>query len=223
MNPLKVFVSRILLHPIIRASIYYSFLLIAFFLLFIGIAVIFGEHDGRQLIGWFICILGLIPVVFMIQFQGWFFPKAENSELKKTTKVLSRFLHTSRSFLLLIFFYFLYLLCVVVFYLTHFLFIHHVMWYGLKGEVILLEWCPLGEHTYHLSEEMFGYIIFVPLALSLLSTIVFNHSNRIVRVVLFLLPVVGVVFFLFLSTRYSDEINEKAQKSMSEAERKEYE
>jgi Ca2+/Na+ antiporter len=70
---------------------------------------------------------------------------------------------------------------------------------------------------------MFGYIIFVPLALSLLSTIVFNHSNRIVRVVLFLLPVVGVVFFLFLSTRYSDEINEKAQKSMSEAERKEYE
>jgi hypothetical protein len=42
-------------------------------------------------------------------------------------------------------------------------------------------------------------------------------------VVLFLLPGVGVVFFLFLSTRYSDEINEKAQKSMSEAERKEYE
>lgn len=222
-NALKGFVSRILLYPIIRASIYYLFLLIAFFFLLIGSIVILEEENGRQVLGWFVCILGLIPVVFMIKFQGWFFPKTENSELKKPDKVLSRFVHTARSVFLLFSFYFLYLLCLVVFYLTHFSFIHHVLWYGKKGEVILNEWCPLGEHSYHLSQVMLAYIIFVPFALSLLSTVLFNHSNRIARVILFLLPIVGVVFFLFLSTRYSDEINKKARKSMSEAERKEYE
>ncbi len=180
-------------------------------------------HDSSQIIGWIIFILGVIPVVLMIKFQGWFFPKTENSELKQPTKLLSRVWLTARSFLLLIFFYFLFLLFFFVFYFTHFSFIHHVLWYGMDREVVLHEWCPLGEHTYHLSQEIVGYIIFVPFALSLLSTIVFNHSNRIVRLILFLLPIVGVVFFLYLSTRYSHEINEKAQKSMSETERKEIE
>jgi hypothetical protein len=208
----KTFVIRVFRSPWIRGLLYYSLLLLGSFCLFAGISLIVRDGEEYRLIGWGYTVLGSIAMVSIIKFQGWFFPKTENAELKQPTNVIARFAHTARSILLLI-----------VFYFTHFSFIHRVRWVNLDGNETLHEWCPFGEHTYHLSEEMFGYIIFVPLALSLLSTIVFNHSNRIVRVVLFLLPVVGVVFFLFLSTRYSDEINEKAQKSMSEAERKEYE
>jgi hypothetical protein len=76
----------------------------------------------------------------------------------------------------------------------------------MEGEVILHEWCPLGEHSYHLSEELFGYIMSVPFALSLLCTIVFNHSNKMVRLILFLLPVAGMVVFLYLHFSCIDAI-----------------
>lgn len=47
-DTLKGFVSRILLHSIIRAAIYYSFLLIAFLFLLIGSIVILEEENGRH-------------------------------------------------------------------------------------------------------------------------------------------------------------------------------
>jgi hypothetical protein len=209
-NTLKAFVSRFLLHPIIRASIYYSFLLIAFFFLFIGIAVIFGVHDERQVIGWIIFILGVIPVVLMIKFQGWFFPKTENSELKQPKKLLFRIAYIARSFLLLIAYYIMYFLCFVVFYILHFAFIHHMPWLGVEGAEVLYDWCPLGEHTYHLSKETSNIIVFFPIVVSIVSTIVFNHTNRIVRLILFLLPIAGIILFLFLHFMCIGSIHERS-------------
>ena len=130
----------------------------------------------------------------------------ENSELKEPTKILSRFAHTARSILLLIVFYFLYLLCFAVFYITHFSFIHDMLWVGMEGVEVLHDWCPLGAHTYHLSQETTHLIVYFPIVVSIVSTIAFNHTNRVVRLILFLLPVSSIVVFLFLHFSCIDSI-----------------
>jgi hypothetical protein len=202
----KTFVIRVFRNSWMRGFLYYSILLLGSFFLLGGINSIVGVDEEFRLIGWIYTVLGSILIVFIIKFQGWFFPKTENSELVQPTKIFSRFAHTARSILLLIVFYFLYLICFAVFYILHFSFIHDMLWQGMEGVEVLHDWCPLGEHTYHLSKETTDLIVYFPIVVSIVSTIVFNHTNRIVRLILFLLPVAGMVVFLYLHFSCIDAI-----------------
>jgi hypothetical protein len=205
-NDFKAFMIRVFRNSWMRGLLYYSILLLGSFFLLGGINSIVGVDEEYRLIGWIYTVLGTIAIVFIIKFQGWFFLKTENSELKEPTKILSRFAHTARSILLLIVFYFLYLLCFAVFYITHFSFIHDMLWVGMEGVEVLHDWCPLGAHTYHLSQETTHLIVYFPIVVSIVSTIAFNHTNRVVRLILFLLPVSSIVVFLFLHFSCIDSI-----------------
>ena len=205
-NDFKAFANRLFRYSWIRGVLYYLILLLGSFFVLGGINSIVSVDDEFREIGWFYTVLGSIAIFFIIKFQSWFFPKTENAELKQPTKMLTRFAHTARSILLLIVFYFLYLICFAVFYITHFSFIHDMLWVGVEGVEVLHDWCPLGEHTYHLSKETADVVVYFPIVVSIMSTIAFNHSNRIVRLILFLLPVACVVVFLFLHFRCIDAI-----------------
>lgn len=205
----KAFVIRVFRSPWIRGLLYYSLLLLGSFCLFAGISLIVRDGEEYRLIGWGYTVLGSIAMVSIIKFQGWFFPKTENSELKQPTNVIARFAHTARSILLLIVFYFLYLMCFVVFYFTHFSFIHRVRWVNLDGNETLNEWCPFGDHAQQFETVTFDLIAFYPLVMAIISIIAFNHTNRVVRLILFLLPIVGAIFFLFLHLSCIDSILEK--------------
>ena len=205
----KAFVIRVLRSPWVRGFLYYSILLLGSFFLLGGINSIVGVDEEFRLIGWIYTVLGSIVIVFIIKFQGWFFPKTENAELKQPTNVIARFAHTARSILLLIVFYFLYLMCFVVFYFTHFSFIHRVRWVNLDGNETLHEWCPFGDHAHQFETVTFDLIAFYPLVMAIISIIAFNHTSRVVRLILFLLPIVGAIFFLFLHLSCIDSILEK--------------
>ena len=205
-NDFKAVLTRLFSNSWMRGLLYYSILLLGSFFLLGGVNSIVGVDEENRHIGWFYAVLGSSAIIFIIKFQGWFFPKTENSELKQPTKILARFAHTARSILLLIVFYFLYLICFAVFYITHFSFIHDMLWQGMEGVEVLHDWCPLGEHTYHLSEETSDKVVYFPIVVSIVSTIVFNHTNRIVRLILFLLPVAGGIVFLYLHFRCIDSI-----------------
>ena len=189
-----------------RGMVYYSMLLIGSFFLFAGISLVVREDEDYRLIGWIYTVLGSIAVLIIIKFQGWFFPKTENAELKQPTKILTRFAHTARSILLLIVFYFMYLLCFVVFYFTHFAFIHQVPWIQMEGDEPLNEWCLFGDHTHNFGTETIDLIALYPLVMAIVSIIAFNHTNRIVRLILFLLPVAATIIFLFLHFSCADAI-----------------
>lgn len=205
-NDFKAFLIRLFRYSWIRGVLYYLILLLSSFFVLGGINSIVGVDEEFRLIGWVYTVLGSLAILFIIKFQGWFFPKTENAELKEPSKVIFRFAHTARSILLLIVFYFLYLICFAVFYITHFSFIHDMLWVGVEGVDVLHDWCPLGEHTYQLSKETSDVVVYFPMVVSIMSTIAFNHSNRIVRLILFLLPVACVVVFLFLHFRCIDAI-----------------
>ena len=202
----KAFVIRLFRNSWVRGMVYYSMLLIGSFFLFAGISLVVREDEDYRLIGWIYTVLGSIAVLIIIKFQGWFFPKTENAELKQPTKILTRFAHTARSILLLIVFYFMYLLCFVVFYFTHFAFIHHVPWIQMEGDEPLNEWCLFGDHTHNFGTETIDLIALYPLVMAIVSIIAFNHTNRIVRLILFLLPVAATIIFLFLHFSCADAI-----------------
>ena len=170
-NDFKAVVIRVFRNSWMRGLLYYSILLLGSFFLLGGINSIVSVYEDHRMIGWFYGVLGSSVIIFIIKFQGWFFPKTENSELKQSTKIISRFAHTARSILLLIVFYFLYLLCFAVFYITHFSFIHDMLWVGMEGVEVLHDWCPLGAHTYHLSQETTHLIVYFPLVVSIVSTL----------------------------------------------------
>ena len=190
----------------IRGLIYYSILLLSSFFFFAGISLIVREGEDYRSIGWIYTILGSIVIILIIKFQGWFFPKTENAELKQPTKILTRFAHTARSILLLIVFYFLYLICFIVFYITHFAFIHHVPWIRMEGDEAINEWCLFGDHAHNFGTETIDLIALYPLVMAAISIIAFNHTNRVVRLILFLLPVASIVVFLFLYFSFADAI-----------------
>jgi drug/metabolite transporter (DMT)-like permease len=194
-----------------RGVLYYSILLLSSFFLLGGINSIVGVDEDYRLIGWIYTVLGTITIAFIIKFQGWFFPKTENAELKQPTKILARFAHTARSILLLIVFYFLYLISFLVFYFTHFSFIHHVPWIRMEGDEALNGWCLFGDHEHNFGTETIDLIALYPLVMAIISIIAFNHTNRVVRLILFLLPIVGAIFFLFLHLSCIDSILERAQ------------
>lgn len=202
----KAFVIRLFRNSWVRGMVYYSMLLIGSFFLFAGISLVVREDEDYRLIGWIYTVLGSIAVLIIIKFQGWFFPKTENAELKQPTKILTRFAHTARSILLLIVFYFMYLLCFVVFYFTHFAFIHHVPWIQMEGDEPLNEWCLFGDHTHNFGTETIDLIALYPLVMAIVSIIAFNHTNRVVRLILFLLPVAATIIFLFLHFSCADAI-----------------
>ncbi len=202
----KAFVIRLFRNSWVRGMVYYSMLLIGSFFLFAGISLVVREDEDYRLIGWIYTVLGSIAVLIIIKFQGWFFPKTENAELKQPTKILTRFAHTARSILLLIVFYFMYLLCFVVFYFTHFAFIHQVPWIQMEGDEPLNEWCLFGDHTHNFGTETIDLIALYPLVMAIVSIIAFNHTNRIVRLILFLLPVAATIIFLFLHFSCADAI-----------------
>jgi len=197
-NDFKVFVSGLFRSSLMRGLLYYSLLVLGSFCLFAGISLIVGEGKAYRLIGWFFTVLGSIAIIATSKFQGWFFPQTENLELKQPTNLMARFAHTARSILLLIVFYFLYLLFFVIFYITHFSFIHHLQWIEVNGSETVYEWCPFGDHTQHFATETSDLIASYPLAMAIVSIIAFNHTNRVVRLILFLLPIVGAIFLLFL-------------------------
>lgn len=197
-NDFRAFLIRVFRNSWMRGLLYYSMLLIGSFFLFVGISLIVREDEDYRLIGWIYTVLGSIAIFIIIKFQGWFFPKTENAELKHPTKILTRFAHTARSILLLIVFYFMYLLCFLVFYITHFAFIHHVKWIRMEGDEALNEWCIFGDHTHNFGTETIDLIALYPLVMAIISIIAFNHTNRVVRLILFLLPVASIVVFLFL-------------------------
>ena len=202
----KAFVIRLFRNSWVRGMVYYSMLLIGSFFLFAGISLVVREDEDYRLIGWIYTVLGSIAVLIINKFQGWFFPKTENAELKQPTKILTRFAHTARSILLLIVFYFMYLLCFVVFYFTHFAFIHQVPWIQMEGDEPLNEWCLFGDHTHNFGTETIDLIALYPLVMAIVSIIAFNHTNRIVRLILFLLPVAATIIFLFLHFSCADAI-----------------
>jgi hypothetical protein len=205
-NDFKAFVIRLFRYSLIRGLLYYSILLLSSFFLLGGINSIVSVYEDHKQIGWFYAVLGSSAIFLIIKFQGWFFPKTENSELKQPTKILARFAHTARSILLLIVFYFLYLITFVVFYITHFAFIHHVPWIRMEGDEALNEWCLFGDHTHNFSTETFDLIALYPLVMAAISVIAFNHTNRVFRLILFLLPVASIVVFLFLHFSCADAI-----------------
>ena len=205
-NDFKAFANRLFRYSWIRGFLYYTILLLSSFFVFGGINSIVSVDDGFREIGWFYTVLGSIAIFFIIKFQSWFFPKTENAELKQPTKMLTRFAHTARSILLLIVFYFLYLICFAVFYITHFAFIHHVPWIRMEGDEALNEWCLFGDHTHNFGTETFDLIALYPLVMAAISVIAFNHTNRVVRLILFLLPVASIVVFLFLHFSCADAI-----------------
>lgn len=195
----KSFIIRFFENKMVRAIYYYALLLIGSFFLLGGLSLLMqlGEYEKRN--GWICAMIGSIAIAFIVKFQGWFFPKTENVELKQPTKILSRFAHTARSMLLLIVFYFLYLLCFVVFYITHFAFIHHVPWIRMEGAGPLNGWCLFGDHTHNFGTETIDLIALYPLVMAIASIIAFNHTNRVIRLILFLLPIVGAILLLFLN------------------------
>lgn len=194
----KAFVIRVFGTPWIRGLLYYSTLLLGSFCLFAGIFLIVRDGEAYRQIGWGYAVLGLIAIASTIKFQGWFFSKTENSELNQPNKILARFAHTARSILLVIVFYFLYLISFLIFYFTHFSFIHHVSWIRMEGDEALNGWCLFGDHEHNFGSETIDLIALYPLVMAIISLIAFNHTNRVVRLVLFLLPIVGAIFFLFL-------------------------
>ena len=205
-NDFKAFMSGLFRNSWIRGVLYYFILLLSSFFLLGGINSVVGVDEDYRLIGWIYTVLGSSAIIFIIKFQGWFFPKTENSELKQPTKILARFAHTARSILLLIVFYFLYLICFVVFYITHFAFIHHVSWIRMEGDEALHGWCLFGDHTHNFGTETIDLIAMYPLVMAAISVIAFNHTNRVVRLILFLLPVASIVVFLFLHFSCADAI-----------------
>jgi hypothetical protein len=194
----KAFVIRVFGTPWIRGLLYYSILLLGSFCLFAGISLVVRDGEAYRLIGWGYIGLGSIAIASTIKFQGWFFPKTENTELKQPTNIIARVAHTARSILLLMVFYFMYLLFFVIFYITHFSFIHHLRWIDIDGNETVYEWCPFGDHTHNFATETSDLIALYPLAMAIVSTIAFNHTNRVVRLILFLLPIVCAIFFVFL-------------------------
>ena len=205
-NDFKAFVIRLFRNSLIRGLLYYSILLLSSFFLLGGINSIVGVSEEYRNIGWFYTVLGSCAIMFIIKFQGWFFPKTENAELKQPTKILTRFAHTLRSILLLIVFYFLYLICFIVFYITHFAFIHHVPLIRLEGDEALNEWCFFGDHAHNFGTETIDLIALYPLVMAAISIIAFNHTNRVVRLILFLLPVASIVVLLLLYFSFTDAI-----------------
>ena len=208
-NDFKAFVIRLSRNSLIRGLLYYSILLLSSFFLLGGVNSVVSVDEYYKQIGWFYAVLGTSAIIFIIKFQGWFFPKTENSELKQPTKILTRFAHTLRSILLLIVFYFLYLICFIVFYITHFAFIHHVPWIRLEGDEALNEWCLFGDHAHNFGTETIDLIALYPLVMAAISIIAFNHTNRVVRLILFLLSVASIVVFFFLYFSFADAIRER--------------
>lgn len=205
-NDFKAFVIRLFRNSLIRGLLYYAILLLSSFFLLGGVNSVVSVDEDYKQIGWFYTVLGTSAIIFIIKFQGWFFPKTENAELKQPTKILTRFAHTLRSILLLIVFYFLYLICFIVFYITHFAFIHHVPWIRMEGDEALNEWCLFGDHAHNFGTETIDLIALYPLVMAAISIIAFNHTNRVVRLILFLLPVASIVVFLFLYFSFADAI-----------------
>jgi hypothetical protein len=197
-NDFKAFMSGLFRNSLIRGGLYYLILLLSSFFLLGGINSIVGVDEDYRLIGWIYTVLGSIAIVFIIKFQGWFFPRTENAELKQPNKILARFAHTARSILLVIAFYFLYLISFLIFYFTHFSFIHHVSWIRMEGDEALNGWCLFGDHEHNFGSETIDLIALYPLVMAIISLIAFNHTNRVVRLILFLLPIVGAIFFLFM-------------------------
>jgi hypothetical protein len=202
----KALLIRLFRNSLLRGVVYYTTLLIGSFFLFAGSSLIVRKDEDYRLIGWIYTVLGSITVLIIIKFQGWFFPKTENAELKQPTKILTRFAHTARSILLLIVFYFLYLISFIVFYITHFAFIHHVPWIRMEGDEALNEWCIFGDHTNNFGTETIDLVALYPLVMAIVSIIAFNHTNRIVRLILFLLPFAATIIFLFLHFSCMDAI-----------------
>ena len=76
----------------------------------------------------------------------------------------------------------------------------------MEGDEALNEWCLFGDHTHNFGTETFDLIALYPLVMAAISVIAFNHTNRVVRLILFLLPVASIVVFLFLHFSCADAI-----------------